>query len=84
MRGRYRIDGNAALFVYDDGHKVLKAFGFLNDDRTHIALDGTRFIGRKQRGRTFAVDCRGRDEEHARIRVRFSSPLSSRGFGHLA
>ena len=44
-RGRYRIDGNMARFVYDDGHEVVAAFGFVNKDRTHIMLNGKRFMG---------------------------------------
>lgn len=43
-RGRYRIDGNMARFVYDDGHEVIAAFGFVNKDRTHIMLNGKRFM----------------------------------------
>jgi hypothetical protein len=44
-RGRYRIDGNVARMVYDDGHEVIAAFGFINKDRTHIMLNGKRFMG---------------------------------------
>lgn len=46
VQGRYRIDGNVAEFVYDNGSKVRKAFGFLNKDLTHIALDDKRLMGR--------------------------------------
>jgi len=48
-RGRYRIDGNMARFVYDDGHEVISAFGFINKDRTHIMLNGKRFMGKKNK-----------------------------------
>lgn len=44
-RGRYRLDGYGARFVYDDGHEVRAAFCFANDDNTHIALNGRRFMG---------------------------------------
>ena len=47
-RGRYRLDGYGARFVYDDGHEVTAAFCFANDDNTHIALNGRRFMGRKR------------------------------------
>ena len=45
-RGRYRIDGYVARFVYDDGHEVVAAFCFANDDRDHVMLNGRRFMGR--------------------------------------
>ena len=48
-RGRYRIDGNMARFVYDDGHEVMAVFGYINEDRTHIMLNGKRFMGSKKR-----------------------------------
>lgn len=48
-RGRYRIDGNMARFVYDDGHDVVAAFGFINKDRTHVMLNGKRFMGSKKK-----------------------------------
>ena len=48
-RGRYRIDGNMAHFVYDDGHEVMAVFAYINEDRTHIMLNGSRFMGNKKR-----------------------------------
>ncbi len=47
VRGRYRIDGYAMHLVYDDGSDVQAGFAFLNDDRTHIAVNGKRFMGNK-------------------------------------
>jgi len=44
-RGRYHISGYAMHLIYDDGSDVVAAFGFLNDDRTHIAINGRRFMG---------------------------------------
>ena len=46
-QGRYRIDGNVARFAYDDGHEVIAAFGFINEDQSHIMLNGKRFMGKK-------------------------------------
>jgi len=42
QRGRYRIDGYAVRFTYDNGDNVQCAFSFLTSDRKHIALNGRR------------------------------------------
>lgn len=44
-RGRYRIDGYRVSFVYDDGRQVRGSFSYLNKSRTHIGLNGRRFMG---------------------------------------
>lgn len=44
QRGRYRIDLNAVHLVYDDGSDITAAFGFLSRDKTHIAINGRRFM----------------------------------------
>jgi hypothetical protein len=45
-RGRYRVKGYTAHFVYDDGHEVIAAFCFANEKKSHIVLNGKRFMGR--------------------------------------
>ncbi|MBT2971164.1 MAG: hypothetical protein B6D72_06915 [gamma proteobacterium symbiont of Ctena orbiculata] len=43
--GRYRIDGYTARFLYDDGTELVTAFCFLNEKRSHIAINGKRYMG---------------------------------------
>lgn len=45
--GRYRIDGYTARFVYDDDKEIVTAFCFLNDKKSHIAINGKRYMGGK-------------------------------------
>lgn len=45
LRGRYRIDGYVLHLVYDDGSDLRAGFAFLNDEKTHIAINGRRFTG---------------------------------------
>lgn len=47
-RGRYRIDGYVAKFVYDDGHEVTAAFGYASTKGNHLMLNGKRFMGAKR------------------------------------
>ena len=44
IRGRYRIDGYAVKFIYDDGKELTAAFCFLSDDKRHIGINGKRYI----------------------------------------
>ncbi|MES9990918.1 MAG: hypothetical protein ABW098_03130 [Candidatus Thiodiazotropha sp.] len=44
--GRYRIDGYTARFLYDDGTELITAFCFLNENKSHIAINGKRYMGR--------------------------------------
>jgi hypothetical protein len=44
--GRYRIDNYTAKFVYDDGTELVTAFCFLSEDKSHIAINGKRYMGR--------------------------------------
>lgn len=46
-RGRYRIDGYMARFVYDDGHEVVSVFSYATEERNHVMLNGKRFMGAK-------------------------------------
>lgn len=48
LRGRYRIDGYAIRFAYDDGSGAQAGFAFLNDEHTHIAINGKRFMGSEE------------------------------------
>lgn len=45
--GRYRIDGYTARFVYDDGTELVTAFCYLNEKKSHIAINGKRYMGHK-------------------------------------
>lgn len=45
LHGRYRIDGYAIRLAYDDGSQAEAGFAFLNDERTHIAINGKRYMG---------------------------------------
>ena len=45
LRGRYRIDAYAIRLAYDDGSEAQAGFAFLNDEHTHIAINGKRFMG---------------------------------------
>lgn len=46
-RGRYRIDGYAVKFIYDDGTQFTAAFKFLSKDKGHIGINGKRYISSK-------------------------------------
>lgn len=43
LRGRYRIDGYAVRFVYDDGVEVQGSFSFLSADQTQFGLNGSHY-----------------------------------------
>jgi len=43
--GQYYIDGYVARFVYDDGKEIVTAFCFLNEKKSHIAINGKRYMG---------------------------------------
>jgi len=45
QRGRYRIDGYAIHLIYDDGSDIMAGFSFLSKDRSHISINGRRFMG---------------------------------------
>ncbi len=42
--GTYRIDGYAMRLRYDNGSEVTVSFSYMSDDRTHIGVNGKRFI----------------------------------------
>ena len=42
--GTYRIDGYAMQLQYDNGNEVTVGFSYMSDDRTHIGVNGRRFI----------------------------------------
>ena len=41
--GRYRIDGNILVLFFNDGRTKNTGFGFLNDERTHILINTSRY-----------------------------------------
>lgn len=42
--GRYQIDGHILTLTWNDGSQEKKAFGFLNEERTHILIGETRYM----------------------------------------
>lgn len=42
-RGRYLIDGYTIRFVYDSGTEFIAGFCFLNEKKSHIAINGQRY-----------------------------------------
>ncbi|MDF4202090.1 hypothetical protein PXD56_03950 [Maribacter sp. SA7] len=44
--GRYYLSNYVARFVYDDGTEVTTSFCFLNEKKTHIAINGKRLTGK--------------------------------------
>jgi hypothetical protein len=44
-RGRYFLNGYTAHFIYGDGHEIQAAFCFANEKKSHIVLNGKRFMG---------------------------------------
>lgn len=44
--GRYHINGYTAHFIYDDGKQLTSAFSYLNDKKSHIAINGKRYMGK--------------------------------------
>jgi hypothetical protein len=47
QRGRYRIDGYTAKFIYDDSTELITAFCYLSEKNSHIAINGKRYMGHK-------------------------------------
>jgi len=43
ISGRYRIDGYAARFVYDDGRDVKTSFAYLGDFNGNVSVNGDRY-----------------------------------------
>ena len=44
--GKYYISDYVAKFVYDDGTELVTAFCFLNEKKSHIAINGKRYMGK--------------------------------------
>jgi len=42
--GNYRLDGYAMRIRYDNGVETTVSFSFMSQDRTHIGVNGSRFI----------------------------------------